>query len=176
LLTNLVIRFDYFVSTGINITVNASYIPQAWRRLTLTVPYDFLDGPRFSWIHLYNIELMFSETPLEPIKLSQITHLDMHNVTIDPTSVLDNLEENGCNDTDVIRADPYSYVQIQKHCLPASVVIQEGHYNRLYFGQNELAFGGQGDDMTITLQNNRPRFVEILLPKSPGRLHNSVRS
>jgi hypothetical protein len=90
--------FNYFTNTSIDISV---FAPHSAVRPRFTVPVDFLQGTKFGGTHLFNLTLAFAATAVHPVRLSGVTFLDLHNVTIDRT-VHDSLE-----------ADPNSYAEIE---------------------------------------------------------------
>jgi hypothetical protein len=156
--------FDYFISTQINIRVFAPGVVRAGGHIPkLTVPHTFLAGSKFGEIHLHNLTLAFTHVADPKVELSEIVHLDLHNVSWDPT-VVSSLQANGCRDTPYIEADPISFAHIHDHCVPDHLFLDEGTFHRIEYSQNAVtlynADAGIGN-LLIKQTDGRPYEIEI---------------
>jgi hypothetical protein len=174
--------FDYFTNTSIDISI---FSPHPVARPNLTVPIDFLHGNKFGETHLGNLTLRFNDThSANVVTLSNVTHLDLHNVTIDKT-VHDSLAPKGCADAQRIAADPYSYAQLLDRCVPELLVLDEGKFDQIVFGNDrillnhstELTVLGTGY-LNVTRHDGRPAYIEVIyhaldlrIDVAPGTTH-----
>jgi hypothetical protein len=151
--------FNYFTNTSIDVNV---FSPHPIARPDLIVPVAFLYGNKFGETRLANLTLKFDHIQNPPIPLSDVIHLELHNVSID-TSVLQSLAPHGCDGTPRLAADPYSYHALQDRCIPDVLYLDETQFDHITFSNDKLHLTSAGvSAIDITLQNRRPALVEML--------------
>jgi hypothetical protein len=155
--------FDYFTNTSIDISVFAPHPGNT--RPQFTVPVEFLHGKKFGETHLFNLTLTFNETGARDVVLSDVTHLDLHNVSVD-ASVHNSLSLRGCQDTPRLEADPYSYHELFDRCVPEVLFLDEGRFDQIIFDTDRITLNHstevQGGHLDLMLHDGRPYFIEII--------------
>jgi hypothetical protein len=164
LIADFTYDFSYFNGTQINIRVFAPAVVRADGHVPkFTVPHTFLAGSKFGEIHLHNLTLAFTHVADPKVELSEIVHLDLHNVTWD-SSVVNSLQANGCRDTPYIQSDPISFAHIHEHCVPDHLFLDEGTFHRIEYSQNTMTLYHADiglANLQIKQTDGRPYEIEI---------------